>query len=661
MTPHAQLDWQDGQPVSLAFGDVYFSRASGLDETRHVFLRHNRLAERFAELPSGGHFTIAETGFGTGLNFLCAWECFLQYAPVDTRLHFISAEKFPLTPRDLTQALALWPQLAGLAQQLLAQYQALPPGWHRLLLNQGRVTLTLLIGDVLEVLPEVDARVDAWFLDGFAPSKNPDMWQAELFQAMARLSAPGATFATFTSAGFVRRGLSEAGFAVSKTAGFGHKREMSHGHLQTLPAGEWSPPWFARPARRHGERSAIVIGGGIAGAASAYSLACRGWQVTVVERLPELARGASGNPQGVLYTKLSPHFTPLTRLILSGYGYSLRTLKTQLPEDDANWRGCGVLQLAYDAAEAERQQGLASAGFGADFLRPVDASEASELAGVELQHGGLFFPEGGWVNPPALVRKLVDHPNIQVRTSRTIVELDYNPLDKSWVAIGDEGSVAIGSVVILAGAAETGSFDATQHLPLKKIRGQVTVARATEHSEALRTVLCGEGYISPARFGEHCLGATFKFNTEDLGVNLFEHQENLQMLAGLAPSLYQALGGEGLLDKALAGRAALRCTSPDYLPIVGPVAHAQSLIDAYLPLSKDASLKLSASAPWIDGLYVNTAHGSRGMITAPLSGEILAALLEDEPAPVARSLMQATHPSRFLIRDLMRNKVPQQG
>ena len=177
MTPHAQLDWQDGQPVSLAFGDVYFSRASGLDETRHVFLRHNRLAERFAALPAHGQFTIAETGFGTGLNFLCAWEHFLERAPADARLHFISAEKFPLTPRDLAQALALWPQLAGLAQQLLAQYQSLPPGWHRLLLNQGRVTLTLLIGDVLEVLPEVDARVDAWFLDGFAPSKNPDMWQ----------------------------------------------------------------------------------------------------------------------------------------------------------------------------------------------------------------------------------------------------------------------------------------------------------------------------------------------------------------------------------------------------------------------------------------------------------------------------------------------------
>lgn len=198
MSSYAQLDWLDGQPVSVAFGDVYFSRSSGLEETRHVFLRHNQLAERFAALPPDGQFSIGETGFGTGLNFLCAWQHFLQHAPATARLHFISAEKYPLTAQDLSQALALWPELASQAQQLLRQYDVLSHGWHRFVLEGGRILLTLLVGDVLEVLPQLDARIDAWFLDGFAPSKNPDMWQAELFQIIARLSAPGATFATFT-------------------------------------------------------------------------------------------------------------------------------------------------------------------------------------------------------------------------------------------------------------------------------------------------------------------------------------------------------------------------------------------------------------------------------------------------------------------------------
>lgn len=310
--------------MSAVFGDVYFSRASGLEETRHVFLRHNRLEERFAALRPSGSFTIAETGFGTGLNFLCAWQCFDACAPAGARLHFVSAEKFPLTPADLAQALALWPELSAFATPLLAQYDVLTPGWHRFVLAGGRVTLTLMIGDVLDVLPQLDARVDAWFLDGFAPSKNPDMWQQPLFQQMARLSSPGASFATFTSAGAVRRGLAEAGFEVKKAPGHGHKRHIVHGGIATPPDAGWQEPWFARPEPRWRERSVVVVGGGLAGASTANSLAQRGWQVTVIERMPQLASAASGNPQGVLYTKLSPHLTPLTRLVLSGYAYSLQ-------------------------------------------------------------------------------------------------------------------------------------------------------------------------------------------------------------------------------------------------------------------------------------------------------------------------------------------------
>ena len=304
----------------------------------------------------------------------------------------------------------------------------------------------------------------------------------------------------------------------------------------------------------------------------------------MVERLPELARGASGNPQGVLYAKLSPHFTPLTRLILSGYGYSLRTLrascrKTMLIGAAAaccNWRMMRRKRNDTTAWPAPASTRCPQAGRRA---------EASELAGVELPHGGLFFPQGGWVNPPALVRKLVEHPNIRVHQPHH----RRTGLQPAGQELGRHRRRRLGGDRLGGHPRRRGGnrrLRRHQHLPLKKIRGQVTVARATTQSEALRTVLCGEGYISPARFGEHCLGATFKFNTGALGVNLFEHQENLHMLAGLAPCLYKALGGEALLEKALSGRASLRCTSPDYLPIVGPVAHAQSLIDTYLPLSR---------------------------------------------------------------------------
>ncbi|WP_434628145.1 bifunctional tRNA (5-methylaminomethyl-2-thiouridine)(34)-methyltransferase MnmD/FAD-dependent 5-carboxymethylaminomethyl-2-thiouridine(34) oxidoreductase MnmC [Chromobacterium sp. CV08] len=654
IAPHAELAWQDGQPQSVAFGDVYFSRDSGLEETRHVFLRHNQLEERFAALRPASQFVIAETGFGTGLNFLCAWQCFAAQAPADARLHFVSAEKYPLTPADLARALALWPQLAALSTELLEQYDALTPGWHRFVLAEGRVMLTLMIGDVLDVLPRLDARVDAWFLDGFAPSRNPDMWQQALFDQMARLSAPGASFATFTSAGEVRRGLAAAGFDVRKAPGHGRKRHICHGWIAEPPSPGWQPPWYARPPQRWRERSAIVVGGGISGAATARSLAGRGWQVTLIERLPHLAGAASGNPQGVLYAKLSPHLTPLSRLVLAGYGYSLRTLRRLLPQG-ADWQACGVLQLAHDEQEAAKQQALARLGLPPAVVRPLDRDEASEMAGVALPQGGLFFPQGGWAHPPALVRRLAEHPNIALRAGRTALELSYDPAQRSWTASDESGALAVASVVVLAGAAETAQFDPASHLPLKKIRGQITSIAATEQSARLRTVLCGEGYVSPARQGRHCLGATFKFDDDDLALRDGEHRENLAMLAELSPALRASLADDA--PEQLEGRASYRCTSPDYLPLIGPLAAARDFVDRYRDLARDATLKPEQACPWLEGLYVNTAHGSRGLITAPLSGEILAALLEGEPAPLPTELMQAVHPSRFLLRDLIRRKL----
>ncbi len=656
MTHTAELAWHDGQPYSTRFDDVYFSKASGLEETRHVFLKHNQLAERFAALPEHGQFTIAETGFGTGLNVLCAWQCFEEHAPPSARLHVVSTEKFPLSRDDLQRALALWPELQTYSEELATQYGVMTPGWHRMVLAGGRVIVTLVIGDVLDIVADLDVEVDAWFLDGFAPSRNPEMWQPALFEAMARLGHAGTTFATFTSAGAVRRGLQAAGFTVEKVAGHGHKREMCRGVLQTAIEPHWRAPWFQRPAP-HPDRTAIVIGGGMAGAASAYSLAIRGWQVTLIDRHDSLAAEASGNPQGVLYAKLSAHFTPLTRLVLSGYAYTLRTLHSLLGKDTEAWQACGVLQAGFDAAEQKRQAELTEAGLPTGFVHGVDAQQAAALAGIPLEHPGLFFPEAGWVHPPALVAALTRHPRITVRTGEAVIELARHPEAALWVASGANGPLAVGSAVILAGAADTAGFDMTCHLPLKRIRGQITEACATPASQRLATVLCGEGYISPARHNRHCLGATFTFDDDSCEVRAEEHQHNLAMLEELSPALFEALSGDTAGPEVIGGRAAHRCTSPDYLPMIGPVVSREDFVDGYRALANDATLRLASPAPWQPGLYVNTAHGSRGLITAPLSGEILASYLCGEAAPLPRSLMDAVHPNRFLLRDLIRGKL----
>jgi tRNA 5-methylaminomethyl-2-thiouridine biosynthesis bifunctional protein len=637
------------------FDDVYFSDKSGLEETRYVFLEQNNLRERFAALADGGRLVIGETGFGTGLNFLCAWQLFEQHAVAGARLHFVSVEKYPLNPPDLQRALALWPELKPFADQLLAQYVAIHQGFQRLILDNGRVTLTLLIGDALEQLPQLDAQIDAWFLDGFAPAKNPDMWTAELFTELARLAAPGSTISTFTSTGWVRRLLNAAGFKMKRTPGIGHKWEILRGVFLGWPEDSAAPiaakPWFARPTPLDGERHALVIGAGLAGCATAASLAARGWQVSLLERHDALAQEASGNPQGVLYLKLSAHGTALSQLIVSGFGHTRRLLE-QL-QRGVDWDDCGVLQLAFNTKEAERQAQLAAA-FPDDLLHLLDREKAEHRAGIALQSGGLFYPEGGWVHPPALCHWQAAHPNIRILTHRDVLEL--RRVDGRWQAWDGQSLLADAPVVVLAGAAEIKRFPYSSELPLKRIRGQITRLHQTPESQSLSTVVCAEGYVAPARLGEHTLGASFDFNNDDLTPTAAEHAGNLHMLEEISMDLVARLGADTLQPEALEGRAAFRCTSPDYLPIVGPLADSQAFTDAYIALSKDARQTPDIPCPWLDGLYVNSGHGSRGLITAPLSGELLAAWLDNEPLPLPRAIAEACHPNRFALRRLIRGK-----
>jgi tRNA 5-methylaminomethyl-2-thiouridine biosynthesis bifunctional protein len=607
------LDWQDGQPVSRRFGDVYFSRAGGIEETRHVFLAGNRLPERFAALASGSVFVVGETGFGTGLNFLCAWQLFQRSAPLGARLHFVSTELYPLRTEELDAALRLWPELDAHRQGLMRQYRVPAPGWHRFAFDRGRVHLTLLVGDARHTLNRLQGHADAWFLDGFSPAKNPELWEPALLCTVAERSRAGATAATYSCAAGVRRALAAAGFSARKAAGFGAKREMLCAQLER----------GGLPRRRPAQRRAAVIGGGLAGSAAADSLAQRGWEVALLERHDGLAAEASGNPQGVLYARLSAHGTPLSRLVQDGYQHTLRMLRARLSCDGEQWSDCPVLQLAFDAQEARRQAALPGLGLPEDMLRVATAEEASALAGVALAHGGLVFAGGGWVHPPALCRELAARPGIELRSRREALRLERGA--HGWRVLDAGTCIAEAAVVVVAAGVASASFEHTSHLPLRVNRGQITLLPATRASAALSAVLCGESTAVPARAGLHSTGATF---AREAGTQATagDNAENLAMLARLSPVLYDALGGAELDPARLAGRAGLRCGSPDYLPLVGP---------------------LDESAP---GLLLSTAHGSRGLITAPLSGEVLAAWLEDEPAPLPADMMQALLPGRFARR-----------
>ncbi|MET0379491.1 MAG: bifunctional tRNA (5-methylaminomethyl-2-thiouridine)(34)-methyltransferase MnmD/FAD-dependent 5-carboxymethylaminomethyl-2-thiouridine(34) oxidoreductase MnmC [Spongiibacteraceae bacterium] len=680
--PPAQLDWgADGAPRSVEFGDVYFSRAGGLDETDYVFLQQNRLRERWQHLDTEnpGVFVIAETGFGTGLNFLAAWQLWTEIAPHGWRLCFISAEQYPLTHAQLTQALAAWPQLAELSTTLLAQYPPLIRGFHRRELAPD-ISLQLLFDDAghsFDALLDSAAdlpngfAVDAWFLDGFAPAKNPGMWTPPLFRSIARLSKTGSTFATFTCAGQVKRGLREVGFEVQKVPGHGTKREMLRGVFcgQTTPqkvnrADESSMrretrqpaiEYWAQPPAACRKQRVIVIGGGLAGSSTASALARRGWPVTLLERGDRLAGGASGNPQGVLYTKLSPQAGTLSAFALLSYLHALdhyRQLQRAgiLDADAASW--CGVLQLETDARLREvfaDQTG---------WVQALDAAAASVIAGCAVPTPALWFPRAGWLRPARVCTALAAHPLIDMRLNCNVRSITRR--DDGWSVQLDNEEIR-GSIVVIAAANDSGAIHPAAQWPVRPMRGQITTVPSAWIAQTPRTVICHEGYLAPERDGNLCIGATFD-KDDDVAVRAQDHLRNLQSLTSALPSVLK----DFLPDQALAaanefeGRVGFRCTTPDYLPIVGAVADAAAMRERFAVLARNARSRVDTPGVWLPGLYVNIGHGSRGLTSTPLCAETLAALITGEPRPLPRPLLQALSPARFILRDLIRGRVEAQ-
>lgn len=678
-SPAARLHWDErGQPVSAVFNDVYFSKTDGLAESRYVFIEQNRLAERFARLQAGQVFTIAETGFGSGLNFLCAWQTWLRWAPPAARLHYLSVEKYPLTADDLNKSLALWPELEPLAQQLTELY---PPvdtrGFHRLILDSG-VSLTLIFDDAeagLDALlpigrpgPVVAAAAcnwsglhtapiaaDAWFLDGFAPAKNPEMWTPALFQLMAKLSHTDSSFATFTAAGSVRRGLQTAGFQVCKLKGFGQKREMMAG-MWTGPAapaanteGKPQTSWHLLQKSQPQAKSIAIIGAGLAGCHTAFALAKRGFKVTVFEQ-HQIGAGASGNAQGVLYTKLSHRASPLADFNLLAFLFAQR-----LYHQSGLYGRCGANTGVLQLAESEHEESLLQAvaarfHHSPELVTYHGATEATDLAGVQLNHGALHIAGAGWFRPVELCAALAAHPGIEIVSHQQVADIKWQ--EDLWQLIDSSGDTFAAYPALVVACAESARrFTPCAHLPTKAIRGQVTHAPATPRSQQLRKVLCGTGYIPPAFNGSHCLGASYDLKSEQLRLTTADQQLNLANAAAMSADLAdlaEACHGE------LTGRSSFRCTTPDYLPLVGPAPRAQATLARFHSYQRNFKSIVDLPGCYWPALFLNLGHGSRGLAYTPLCAEILASMLGGEPLPLARDLLLHLHPSRFLIRDLKR-------
>ena len=612
----------DGAPRALAEDDVYFSAANGLAETIAVF-------HAGCDLPAAwsgrAQFALGELGFGTGLNALATWALWRRTRDPGAILHFVSVEGRPMPAEAAAQALAAFPDLSPLSAELIARWPVRAAGAQRLWFAEDGFCLTLLTGEAETMLAGMTEPVDAWFLDGFAPARNPSMWSEAVLGHVARLTRAGGRAATYSVAGAVRRGLAIHAFTVQKQCGFGAKRERLEAVKTAPPAPRAS--LFPEAPTPHA-RSALVIGGGVAGAAMADAFARRGLAVTLFDDDPCGQTKASNNPAALVMPRLDRGDTPAARFLQDAYLAALARLSALGPEA---FEPCGVWEPAQDEADARRL-----ADFAADPPLPP--------ALLAVRADGLWHAGAGVAHPAAVVAALRAGATRRPERVAALIRAGQD-----WIALADDGRrLAAAPLCVVANGPALAAFDQTRFLPIARGRGQISAGPTKAlppHPSA------AGGYVLP--YGDQLLfGATHETLApgEAAGpVSQAAHAANLAGLAALAPAL-----AEGLDASQLWGRVSIRPTTPDRLPIAGAIPDEAAYRAAFASLAHGATPRESAPAPQQEGLYALGGLGSRGFTTAFLCAEIVASAALGEPAPTDRAAWEAVQPARFLIRALKR-------
>ena len=610
----ADLDWQlvDGidVPVSKQFGDVYFSKDNGLLETRHVFLNGNDLSTRLADLKPFDYFCVGETGFGTSLNILALWQLWQQVRPDNhSHLHAISVEKFPLSKADLIRALNAWPELKPLADQLISQYPMPIAGCHRLNFPEERFSLDLWLGDAHDFFPVIEktAPVNAWFLDGFAPSCNPDMWEENVLNNIVRLSEIGTTFASFSVAGVLKRGLKNHGISISRPRGFKHKREM----LKAIwnPAEETESSLIQEITQKKTERDTetnirpsqiAVIGAGIAGLSTAWAFAQRGHQVTIYDQSAPLS-GGSGNPLALLNPKLCPVEQSAEHLMTLAWQHALNHY-----QKFKAFRPIQVNQLGLK--NPEQLLGLAD-----EYPEEILAVQDTESQELQTAFPSLKLLEAGAVSPHQLRDEILQNVNIRYKQAKiSHIEAATKPQ-----LFSDEQDLGEFDHVIVCTARETAQFFADYPV-LKPIRGQVSWLNNKTQPLSQNIAYSYGGYCMQLDAEHLILGASFYPGRDDIEVLAEDHVHNYELIHSVFPEYAQSLPA----TETWQGRASVRAQSQDYFPLLG-------------------KMKVD------EEIYSFAGLGSKGFLFAPLCSEILAAQILGEACPVPSSLVKKLSVTRF--------------
>jgi tRNA 5-methylaminomethyl-2-thiouridine biosynthesis bifunctional protein len=612
ITP-AEVDFSDpSAPASPRYQDVYHSRAGALAQARHVFVAGNGLPARWL---GRARFVVLETGFGLGNNFLATWDAWRQDPARCERLVFVSVEKHPLTRADLARAHESG-ALPELSRQLVERWPPLTAGLHTLSFEGGHVELLLGLGDARALLRELVLAADAIDLDGFAPLRNPELWDEWLLKSLSRHAVPGTTAATWSIHRPMRRALTSLGFEVGLATGFANKPEMTVArfaprHLPQRPAG--------REPLAPGARQAVIIGAGLAGAACALALSRQGVACTVIDALPGPAQASSGNPAGLFHGTLNPDDGPHARFNRAA-ALATQSLVAELGLPHQ----AGLLRL-------ETRQAPETMLTAPGYVEPLSADEASARAGTALAHPAWFYPGGGALDPAAYVRAMLAASGATLRTGTAVAAL--HEAGDGWALLASDGAVlAQAPLVVLAGGHAQLPLLATaselaQDLTLQ--RGQLTHLPDAPWCPAVP--LAGDGYAIADGCGGLWCGATAQDGDTEPMLREADQRENLARYARLA-------GLAEVPAAPLAGRVAWRLVAPDRLPLIGGLAAPGARADQLRLLPRRA------------GLVVCTSFASRGITWAALAGRLVAALALGTPRPLEADLLDAVDPARFALR-----------
>ncbi|PJZ48316.1 bifunctional tRNA (5-methylaminomethyl-2-thiouridine)(34)-methyltransferase MnmD/FAD-dependent 5-carboxymethylaminomethyl-2-thiouridine(34) oxidoreductase MnmC [Leptospira saintgironsiae] len=640
------IDWKEnGTPVSREFNDIYFSPENGLEETKHVFLKGNRLEERLSSPEIQHIFSILELGFGTGLNFFAAWQLWRNCKSKSNAriLRFTSFEKYPLEKDDILKAISAFPELSELLELFLEKYKLLVPGCNTFLFEKENLILDLWIGDATQLLLETSGKFDTFFLDGFAPSKNPDLWGENISIQLKRLSNKNASFATFTVARSVKDCLSGAGFSLSKIPGYGRKREMLIGVYGSEPEPDTNPiPFLRKTYSSKIPEKVSVLGAGLAGANIARALAWRGIQVEVWD--DHNALRASSVPMAVSHPHITKGETPTSLWTLRCLGNSIRRYSDLLPKD--SYQISGTLQLSGEDLPWERLE----EGVKAHFLSNELAELKTELGEKFPENAkGIFYPAGFWTDTPALAEKLLDHPNILLKQGN-IGSISFEK--EEWTLLSENKEILSKTEVLIL-ANSFGIESLLQGLwkespfSLRSVRGQLEILEDQNIESEKDPIYVGEKYLTPSKNGIRVNGSTFDEFELDPNPRTKDREEILEY------SQKTFLGVHWKQINIRSDFVGIRSQTPDRFPILGPVHSPEPFRKIYsgMGLAKNRKKEFPFLEPQ-KNLFVFGGLGSRGVLTSLLGGEILAEILLNEPLSIENSLYSSLHPSRFLYRKI---------